>query len=263
MKRSVFFKYSVILLFSFLFLLNNAKAGDLLQPGEELLYEVSFLGVKLGSIKMITEKDATIDNVSTYKVKGLINTYKGIPFVDIHAVYQSWMDKSVTYSHRFNATLRSNGYWDLHKIFFNYKKDLMYVSKENKDGKYFSKTYRIKDKYNDGLSLFFLARKYLYLGRTISIPTIVDRDTVRTYINFHNKRENIEFSGANYHVRTIYFNGKAAWTGIYGLSGGFEGWFSDDEARIPIKAKMNVYVGNILIELKQWRRKGWAPPRAY
>jgi len=45
------------------------------------------------------------------------------------------------------------------------------------------------------------------------------------------------------------------------LSGKFEGWFSDDNAHIPIKALMNVYVGKILIELKSWKRTGWIPPK--
>ena len=45
------------------------------------------------------------------------------------------------------------------------------------------------------------------------------------------------------------------------LKGSFEGWFSDDEARIPIVSKMNVYVGNVVIELVKWKRPGWVPPR--
>jgi len=48
--------------------------------------------------------------------------------------------------------------------------------------------------------------------------------------------------------------------GNYGLSGKFEGWFSDDDAHIPIKAKMNVYVGSVVIELVKWKRGSWNPP---
>jgi N-acetylglucosamine kinase-like BadF-type ATPase len=50
----------------------------------------------------------------------------------------------------------------------------------------------------------------------------------------------------------VYFRGNSNWTGIYGLTGAFEGWFSDDDARVPIRAKMRVYVGNVLIELVRW-----------
>jgi hypothetical protein len=51
------------------------------------------------------------------------------------------------------------------------------------------------------------------------------------------------------------------WTALYGLGGKFQSWFSADDASIPIKAIMNVYIGNINIELKSWKRIGWTPPK--
>ena len=57
-------------------------------------------------------------------------------------------------------------------------------------------------------------------------------------------------------------SGQARWTGLYGLSGNFEGWFSNDEARVPIKAKMSVYIGSVVIELKSWKRPDWKPPKS-
>ena len=64
----------------------------------------------------------------------------------------------------------------------------------------------------------------------------------------------IEINASSYPIKSLYFNGTANWTGIYGLTGKFEGWFSDDEARIPVKAKMKLYVGNANIELVKWSR---------
>ena len=86
-------------------------------------------------------------------------------------------------------------------------------------------------------------------------------DTANTFINFKGKRENIEIESVNYPVRTIYFNGKADWTGVYGVTGEFEGWFSDDEARVPILAKMKTYLGSANIKLVKWKRKNWSPPK--
>jgi hypothetical protein len=48
---------------------------------------------------------------------------------------------------------------------------------------------------------------------------------------------------------------------LYGLGGKFEGWFSADDSRVPIKARMKVYLGNINIELKKWIRTDWTPPK--
>ena len=81
-------------------------------------------------------------------------------------------------------------------------------------------------------------------------------------INFDGKQEIVEIDAVKYPVRTKYLNGSADWTGAYGLSGKFEGWFSDDDAKIPIRAKMKVYVGSVNIELVSWKRTNWTPPKA-
>jgi len=48
---------------------------------------------------------------------------------------------------------------------------------------------------------------------------------------------------------------------VFGLTGGFSGQFSNDNARIPIIARMNVILGSIKVELKSWKREGWRPPK--
>ncbi|MBI5324332.1 MAG: DUF3108 domain-containing protein [Ignavibacteriae bacterium] len=93
------------------------------------------------------------------------------------------------------------------------------------------------------------------------MATFMEHDTCYTYINFTGKTENIEIDAVDYPVRTIFFSGKADWEGVYGVTGQFEGWFSDDNARIPIQAKMKLYIGNAEIHLIKWKRQGWAPPK--
>ena len=76
MKKLSVLKFLLIIIVMGLFLFDSSKAGELMQPGEELLYEVSFLGVKLGSIKMRTEKKRKLSTISILtKQKALINTY--------------------------------------------------------------------------------------------------------------------------------------------------------------------------------------------
>jgi hypothetical protein len=101
----------------------------------------------------------------------------------------------------------------------------------------------------------------LYSKKSYKIPTVIMDEAVTTVINFQGVIGETEIDAVDYPVRTVYFNGDANWTGIYGLTGRFEGWFSDDEARIPIKAKMKLYVGSATIELMSWKRGSWQPPR--
>lgn len=41
------------------------------------------------------------------------------------------------------------------------------------------------------------------------------------------------------------------------LNGDFEGWFSTDNRRVPLAARMKVFVGSVYIELEKWVK--WTP----
>jgi hypothetical protein len=262
--------YSFVKKWKFLFVFTSAlfmsavfcsADSGVYSAGEELYYEVSFLGVKLGSIKIVSEGTEDYNGKKVNRVKGYIESYKGIPFVSIQSLYDSWMDPSLTYSYKFVGHTKFGDKWDYQQLVFDYNNNFIKNEKWYDNRLSFTQTFNSSKKWNDGLTLFFLARKYLNLGRAIKIPTIIDKDTVNTEIYFKGKKENVSIDAVDYPVRTIYFNGDAKWTGIYGLTGKFEGWFSDDDAHVPIKAKMNVYIGSVNIELKGWKRNNWAPPK--
>lgn len=249
---------SIMILF---FIAQPSFAGFDIKPGEELTYEVSYMGAKLGTIIISTGKLKKENGISFYDTKAEIKTYKSIPFLNINVEYNSKTDKSVSFAHQFIGNYKSNDYWDIHKIFLNYAKSNIYVSKENEYGKYFEKSYQTTKKYSDGLTIFFIARNFLTSGKKITFPTIVDKQLESTEINFIGKNVDLPIKAVKYPVKTLYFNGKANWTGIYGLSGGFEGWFSNDDARVPIVAKLNLYIGAAKVELIKWKRSGWEPPK--
>ncbi|MFN3306480.1 MAG: DUF3108 domain-containing protein [Candidatus Kapaibacteriota bacterium] len=251
----IFFWVNISLFIAF------GQKSKMIFPSEDLLYEVSFLGIKLGTIRVVTENHEQLQGKLVHKAKAYIDSYSGIPFVSLHAVFSSWFDQSIGFSYKFTSSMKEKDYWLYDQILFDYPNKKITIEKFKKNQKYYSNVISTSKMWSDGLSLFFLAREYTRSKKNIKIPTLMDVDTAYTYINFHGARENITIESIGYPVRTVRFNGKADWTGIYGLTGHFEGWFSDDDASVPIKAKMNVYIGSINIELIKWNRKGWIPPK--
>jgi hypothetical protein len=253
--------------------------------GEVLEYRVSYAGLTIGTIKMLTEKRDTLRGQSIVKMKAFIDTAPGIPFVEFHAIYESWADKSGMFSHEFLASNKITGSedWDYDRYQFLYPQSRINVT-SNAKGKQPFAALQSQKRWNDGLSLFFTAREMLNLfqnasqqnasqqsasptapvaRRNVGIPTMVMGDTSWTIINYKDAQtQTIESPLAKQPIRVVYFNGEAKWRGIYGLAGDFEGWFSDDEARVPIRAKMKVIIGKVNIELVRWRRTGWQPPLA-
>jgi len=251
-----------LLVFSIGLLPANSQTKIVMQPGEELEYEVSFFNVKLGKIKIVTEQITDYRGFQVYRAKSFMESYSGIPFVDLKASYSSWIDTTISFSHRFEGSLKLDAdRWAFQKILFNYDENMIYNEKYEDKVLIEKLNTPTTKKINDGLSLFFLARQYTNMKRSVKVPTLMDTKIGTTYLNFHGKKENVQIPAIKYPVKTVYFDGRADWEGVYGLSGKFEGWFSDDEARVPIRAKMNVYVGNVIIELIRWKRNGWTPPR--
>jgi hypothetical protein len=242
---------------------SSAQDPSFLFPGEELTYRVSYLNITLGTIRTVTEQTTTLNGQKAYKVKVFIDSHPNIPFVSLHSVYESWMDATATYSMQFVANTEvDNKQWEVDKYLFDYsnKKLLMEKYRDSKIVK--SRWFDIKKRYNDGSSLLFAARSLLLSKKSLRMPTVIMEDTVNSVVNFNGKQEPVSIDAVQYPIKSVYLNGEANWTGIYGLSGRFEGWFSDDEARIPVKAKMKVYVGSVTIELQKWRRGSWQPPKA-
>jgi hypothetical protein len=96
----------------------------------------------------------------------------------------------------------------------------------------------------------------------LNIPTVVNEKKGNTFINFTGERTDETIDAVDYPIDLIHFEGQAGFVGVAGLTGGFEGWFSNDAARVPVIAKMKVLLGNVRIELMKWKRAGWDPPRS-
>lgn len=237
-------------------------SAQMFHPGETLEYEVSYFGIKLGTVKVITEEFTTYQEKPVVKATAYIDSRSGIPFVSLHTIYHSTMDKSRGYAYAFNASTQEDDNWKYDKYIFDYADKKITLESGVKDKLEKSVVIQTPRKWNDGLSLFFFARMFLNSKRYVSVPTIIEFDTVKTLINFTGEKKTVDIEAVDYDIKTVYLKGDANWTGVYGLTGKFEGWFSDDEACVPISAKMKVYVGNVDIELVKWKRGNWSPPRA-
>jgi hypothetical protein len=225
------------------------------------VYNVRYGFIDLGQVRIRTYGREQVGGVSTLRAKAFIDSYSGVPFVDLHATFESWIDPGL-YSRKFVGKSKDGKHWEYARYFFEEDRHRVLIESGQRDTIIEKRdTLAIEGHTQDGLSLFFFARGQLRSGTKQNIPCVVTEKNVNTSIDFTGPRSSVEVDAIEYPVDVIGFEGTAEFVGIFGLTGGFEGWFSNDDARVPVLAKMKVILGSITIELIQWKREGWTPPR--
>ena len=233
-----------------------------MQVGEELIYVVSYTFIKLGEIKLIVKDKKEINGKVYYSTVAYINSYSGIPFVSLHQIYESRINQNYA-SDFFRGIVKHDEYSTFTEYSFDYKnsKSKIKMGKVNPYQLWTDSTADLNQQMQDGLSIFYYARMNLGTKKSVNVPCFVNEKYVTTKINFYTDIQHAEIDAADYDIACLRLDGRMDFISIYGLTGYFEGWFSNDEASIPIVAKMKVFLGNVKLELKQWKREGWKPPK--
>lgn len=258
-------KWSAVLFFCLTFVGVVPSAAQpppsrVLVEGEELKYNVRYGPIDIGQVRIVTAKKVAANGSTAFQTFAYIDSYKGIPFVNLHAVFESLFD-SLVFSRYFVGRSKDGDFYDFSRYRYDYTKNMVAMESGRKDTIIEKRdTLKIGGPTQDGLSLFFYARDQLFSGKKQNIPAVVKEQKVNTFIDFDGRRKVIEQDLIAHPVDCVGFEGKAEFTGIFGLTGEFEGWFSNDNARVPIMAKMRVIIGSVTIELMEWKREGWKPP---
>lgn len=232
--------------------------------GEELQYNVSYSIFDIGLVKLQILDTTTKKGVKIFRAKAHLDSYSGLPFVDLHQVFFSEMDREAFSQLFVSHDTSIPEKMPYSRYTFDYNKNTVFVEVGTDPGRIITKSdeVAIVEKQLDGLSLFYYARRNLKQVKKISVPVMVGDKTNKTHFNFMNKIGSTKIDAVTYPVQTVEFDGTSEFTGVFGLTGYFRGFFSNDEAAIPIVAKMKVILGSVHIELIKWTRPGWIPPQA-
>ena len=239
----------------------------MLQVGEELEYSVHYSFFNIGTVRFkVTDKEER-NGRAIYHSYVIIDSNPSLSWlVDLHIRFYSEMDQDAfTYqwlsedSTSKKTTYRKMRFdYEAHKMYFEWGEKLQTNEYKKIDERIVPITYNCQD----GLSLFYYARQHALEKMQTTIPTFVDTNEVTAKVNFGIEHLDEDIGAVKYPIDVIKLDGHADFVGVFGLTGGFEGVFSNDAASIPITARMKVILGSVKVELKSWKRDNWTPPRA-
>ena len=240
--------------------------GAMLQVGEELEYIVRYSFFDIGTVRFRIIAKEQKDGRPVYRAATYMDSDPGLAWLlNVHIRFFGLMDSSI-YSHIWMSEDSTSDGITFRSMVFDYDAGKMYYSKGDRTADGVTSlsekdTVVITGPSQDGMSLFFFAREYVLNPWKVDVPTYMDTQEAETRIRFTGKRESVKIEAVPYPIETVYVDGVADFVGVFGVTGEYEGWFSNDEARIPIFAKMKVILGSVKLELVKWNRQGWTPPR--
>ncbi len=236
-----------------------SQKEDKLFIGEDLTYVVKYAFFNLGEVRIKVLERTKINNTTVYKTIAYIDSYPDLPFVSLHQIYESYIDSSL-FPVKFFAEIFNDDTVFVEYNFREHSRISMKKGKFNGSRLWLDSTTYINHRMQDGLSLLFYARMNFGKNQTLSVPCFVNEKEETTTLNFYTEPEPVSIDAVDYEIDCLYLDGRTDFVSVYGLTGDFEGWFSNDNFSVPICAKMNVIIGSINLELIKWNDKLWNPP---
>lgn len=244
----------------------SSNPATVISDSEELVYEASWWAFKLGQIRVVTTASKGADGSLHPTATAYIDSYGNLPFVDVHSISSTEMDSTLLSRSSKSIEKRNEEWWVL-RHHFNPETHTLIIEdswQKTRESEPYkppeSDTLTVNGKLQDGLSILFFARANLHSLKTFHVPTIVYKKLGRTTLEFTGETKGLEIDDYDGSIAVKGVRGTAEFQGIFGFSGDFEGWFTDDAAAVPVKAKLGVIIGSIEIQLKKWKRAGWSPP---
>jgi len=227
--------------------------------GEEIVYVVKYLFIPIGEIKLKVTSFNPSDSI--FSAIAYIDSYSGLPFVDLHQIYETKFNKRQIPIFFKGTILGKDTTFTTYN--FDYRKRKIHILKgsKSKNEIWTDSTASLDKEYLDGLSLFYFARMRTGQKGFYNTPVFINEKPEKTVFNCYDVSEKISISSVDYPIDCVYLEGETEFKGIFGLTGAFEGWFSNDKHAVPIYAKLKVIIGNVTVELKKWNKTEWQPPR--
>lgn len=223
--------------------------------GETLKYSIGWSFLVAGTAELKTNRIVEKDGVLAYEVRADAHSHSVIDAVfKVRDINASWLDVSLTKSLGYWQSVREGRYKRDEWLILDYKNHLYNNHKQDKHG--VVKTQKLAFEGEEVLdmlsSLYFVRSQPLPENGVVYFDIVNRKKQYPLKVIVHGKKKvKVEAGEFNCILVEPQFSGE----GIFTAKGkSLKVWLTDDEYKMPVKMAVEVFIGSVTAELKEYTR---------
>ncbi|MDX1638816.1 MAG: DUF3108 domain-containing protein [Balneolaceae bacterium] len=227
---------------------------QLIHANEYLKFKVTYSFFKIAWVEIEAIGDTLVDGEKLFHIRSTIRSNSAVPLIGTEIDEYN----SIFYVNGQNLPV-TRAYWK-HDIDEGDYREYDYYFDRNSGQVRFrenatSDTLRLEEPATSGHLILLWARLFAGTDKTyrMNVYTAKEKGTLVSQ-NFTGKEKKKVAAFDNREVDTYYSRGSALVAGPFGFSGDFEIWFMDNELRVPVEARLKVFLGHVKAHLIEYRR---------
>jgi hypothetical protein len=233
--------------------------GSPFSEGETLRYKVRWAFIRLGTVE-IQQCPTAPGDLKNHQFLLSVKSAAGLPFINLDFSQMTMATIDPLEIHQVDIVDSSAG--NAKTVYQVQDEMQQIIAIDSCDGEEVKRdSISIADQCFEALSLLMVARLNARRTTSILLPTIVDGKIGETILDFTGETQEIEVPALEESVEAFHFTGDARWVGssFGGMKGKFEGWISCDDAAVPLRAEVAIFLGSIVLELESIQRPQLQP----
>ncbi len=232
----------------------NPDIHELIEADERFTYEVRYGFLRLGNVYVYLKGDTVHRGTEAVHMVTQMVSNRRIPLVghrEHH--YHSFMavNDSIPFGLRFWHDSMHNDRMERYLFDFDYEAGYVY---SYEDGELID-TLDLDQPADGGPGVMYYSRLFAGTDQERAYPIYIDHDQSEVRMNFSSETVSYNsqaFPGKG--IRAYTMDGYAGFDGPFGFSGDFTAYFMDDELRIPLEARVSIWVGSVRVRLTEYER---------
>jgi hypothetical protein len=227
---------------------------EMLAANEYYEYDVRYGFLKLGNV-YVSISDTLYKNEPHHLVTATMISNNNLPFVG----YKEYRFNSISKALG-DSTMQTQYFWvdKVHRdtypyndYTFDYDKGLIYSFEhpEKRD------TLQLKDITFGGPELILFSRLHSGANNVHVYPVAIDNEVRLVTSTYTTQIQTIRSQFHGERIEAFRTDGFADLNGPFGFSGNFQGFSVNDELRLPVETKLNVWIGNATIRLTHFEKR--------